>query len=114
VAELAARADGLVIGTPVYFRRGQRRAVRALDRMFVSAGPKLRYKPAAAVVSCRRSGASAAFRPDQQYFTIMQMPVVSSQYWKQRAWHRARAPVKKDLRGAAESCARSAKTWRGS
>lgn len=39
------------------------------------------FKPAAAVVSCRRGGASAAFDRLNKYFTISRMPVVSSQYW---------------------------------
>ncbi len=98
MAELAARADGLVIGTPVYFAGVNGALCALLDRMFVSAGPKLRYKPAAAVVSCRRSGASAAFDRINKYFTIMQMPVVSSQYWN-NVHGFVPEHVKKDLEG---------------
>lgn len=35
----------------------------------------------ASVVSCRRGGASATFEQLNQFFTISNMPVVSSQYW---------------------------------
>ena len=54
-----------------------------LDRLFYSAGGKLAGKPGAAVVSCRRGGASAAFDRLNKYFTINNMPLVPSQYWNQ-------------------------------
>lgn len=86
VNELAARLDefdGLVVGAPVYYAGPAAQATAFLDRLFYSAGAKLRYKPAAAVVSCRRGGASAAFDRLNKYFTINCMPIVSSQYWNQ-------------------------------
>jgi hypothetical protein len=49
--------------------------------MFFGKGDKYAYKPAAAIVSCRRGGASASFDRLNKYFTISNMPVVSSQYW---------------------------------
>ena len=81
MAELAVRSDGIVIGTPVYFAGANGALCALLDRMFVSVGQKLLHKPGAAVVSCRRGGASAAFDRINKYFTIRQMPVVPSQYW---------------------------------
>ena len=51
------------------------------DRVFFSASEHFQYKPAACVVNCRRGGASATFDRLNKYFTILQMPVVSSQYW---------------------------------
>ena len=51
------------------------------DRVFYSCSELLAYKPAATVVVCRRGGASAAFDRLNKYFTISNMPVVSSQYW---------------------------------
>jgi multimeric flavodoxin WrbA len=98
MADLAARADGLVIGSPVYFAGVNGALCALLDRMFVSVGPKLYRKPGAAVVSCRRSGASAAFDRLNKYFTIMQMPVVSSQYWN-NVHGFAPEHVRKDLEG---------------
>ena len=56
-------------------------ACALLDRVFYSCSELLAYKPAAAVVVCRRGGASAAFDRLNKYFTISNMPVVSSQYW---------------------------------
>ena len=73
--------DGLVIGSPVYYGGPNGSLCALLDRVFYSLGAYLRYKPAASVVVCRRGGASAAFDRLNKYFTILNMPVVSSQYW---------------------------------
>ena len=86
VNEILVRADefdGLVIGSPVYYAgpSGQIRAF--LDRLFYAGGRRFAGKPGAAVVSCRRGGATAAFDQLNKYFTISSMPIVSSQYWNQ-------------------------------
>lgn len=86
VNEILARCDefdGLVIGSPVYYAgpSGQIRAF--LDRFFYAGGRRFAGKPGAAVVSCRRGGATAAFDQLNKYFTISSMPIVSSQYWNQ-------------------------------
>ena len=73
--------DGLIIGSPVYYGGPNGSLCALLDRVFYSLGPDLQYKPAACVVVCRRGGASAAFDRLNKYFTILSMPVVSSQYW---------------------------------
>lgn len=82
--ELTAKmeeADGFIIGSPVYYASANGTLCALLDRVFFSFGRKLSKKPAACVVSCRRGGASAAFDRLNKYFTINEMPVVSSQYW---------------------------------
>lgn len=79
--ELIKEADGIVIGSPVYYAGPNGSLCAILDRLFFSAGTYLKDKPAAAVVSCRRGGASASFDRLNKYFTINQMPVISSQYW---------------------------------
>ena len=81
LVEAAKRADALVIGSPVYYAGPNGALCALLDRFFFSSGTILKFKPGAAVVSCRRGGASAAFDRLNKYFTINQMPVVSSQYW---------------------------------
>ena len=81
LVEAVKRADALVIGSPVYYAVPNGALCALLDRLFFSAGSLLKFKPGAAVVSCRRGGASAAFDRLNKYFTINQMPVVSSQYW---------------------------------
>jgi multimeric flavodoxin WrbA len=73
--------DGLIIGSPVYYGGPNGSLCALLDRVFYSLGPDLQYKPGASVVVCRRGGASAAFDRLNKYFTILNMPVVSSQYW---------------------------------
>ncbi len=73
--------DGLVIGSPVYYGGPNGSLCALLDRVFYSLGADLQYKPGASVVVCRRGGASAAFDRLNKYFTIMNMPLVSSQYW---------------------------------
>jgi multimeric flavodoxin WrbA len=71
----------MVLGSPVYFAGVNGGLCAVLDRMFYSARAAFIGKPGAAVVSCRRGGAGSAFDRLNKYFTISQMPVVSSQYW---------------------------------
>ena len=86
VRELASRLDefdGIIIGSPVYYAGPAGSLCAFLDRLFLSAGSKLQGKLSACVVSCRRGGATAAFDRLNKYFTINNMPVISSQYWNQ-------------------------------
>lgn len=73
--------DALVIGSPTYYAGPNGSLCALLDRLFYSSSDMMVYKPAAAVVVCRRGGASATFDRLNKYFTINHMPVVSSQYW---------------------------------
>lgn len=82
-AEKAAEADGFIFGSPVHYASAGGAIVAFMDRLFYSSGRKMAYKPAACVVSCRRAGASATFDVLNKYFTINQMPVVSSNYWNE-------------------------------
>lgn len=75
------QADGIVVGSPVYYAAPNGALCAWLDRVFFLKSTPYFFKPAAAVVSCRRGGASAAFDRLNKYFTIARMPVVSSQYW---------------------------------
>lgn len=86
VNTLNARADefdGLVIGSPVYYAGPNGSLCSFLDRLFFSGGENWQHKPAACVVSCRRAGTVAAFDRLNKYFTINNMPVVSSRYWNE-------------------------------
>jgi len=93
-----AEADGIVVGSPVYYAAPNGALCALLDRAFFSASRAFKHKPAACVVSCRRGGASAAFDRLNKYFTISEMPVVSSQYWNAVHGHEA-DDVRKDLEG---------------
>lgn len=81
--EKAASADGFVFGSPVHYAAASGALTAFMDRAFYSGGGNMAGKPAAAVVSCRRGGASAAFDQINKYFTINCMPIISSQYWNQ-------------------------------
>ena len=74
-------ADGLVVGSPVYYASANGSLIAFLDRLFYSTPFDKTMKAGAAVLSCRRGGASASFDELNKYFTISGMPVVSSQYW---------------------------------
>ena len=80
ISEKMAECDGLVIGSPVYYAGPNGALCAMLDRLFGFC-PYLAHKPAAAVVSARRGGTTAALDKLNKYFTIRQMPVVSSTYW---------------------------------
>lgn len=81
IREKLQSADGIIIGSPVYYAGPNGSLCALLDRLFYSCSDLLEYKPAASVAVCRRGGASAAFDRLNKYFTILNMPVVSSRYW---------------------------------
>jgi len=74
-------ADGILLGSPVYYSGINGTLKSFLDRAFFAAGPTMRHKVGAAVVAVRRSGGSAAFDQLNKYFLISQMFVVGSNYW---------------------------------
>lgn len=74
-------ADGLVVGSPIYYASANGTLIALLDRLFYSSRFDKTMKVGASVVSCRRGGASATFDELNKYFTISGMPIVSSQYW---------------------------------
>ena len=80
-APLFEAADGLVVGTPVYYASANATAIAFLDRLFFSASFDKTMKVGAAVAVARRGGCSATFDEVNKYFTISGMPVASSQYW---------------------------------
>ncbi len=96
--EKAKGADGFIFGTPVYFAHPSGRILSLLDRAFYAGGYAFAYKPGAAVASARRSGTTASFDVLNKYFTIANMPVVSSNYWNNIHGHVA-ADAMQDLEG---------------
>ncbi len=81
LAPLFEEADGLVVGSPVYFGSANATLVAVLDRLFYSTGFDKRMKVGAAVAVARRGGLTATFDELNKYFTISGMPVASGQYW---------------------------------
>ncbi|MBP5388878.1 MAG: flavodoxin family protein [Bacteroidales bacterium] len=81
ISEKFAGADALVVGSPVYYGQPNGALLAVLQRAFYSAGGAIAGKPAAAVAVCRRGGATASFETLNMPFHLLNMPVVSSQYW---------------------------------
>ncbi|MCR5531344.1 MAG: flavodoxin family protein [Lachnospiraceae bacterium] len=84
VNEIAVKfeaADGLVIGSPVYYGSANGTLMSALQRLFYSTHFDKSLKVGASVVSARRSGCTATFDELNKFFTLSNMPVATSQYW---------------------------------
>jgi len=98
VAPKFEAADGLVIGSPVYYASPNGTVLSFMDRLFYSTHFSKHMKVGAAVVSARRGGNTASFDVLNKYFTISGMPVASATYWNQVHGFTAE-DVKKDLEG---------------
>lgn len=100
VAPKFAGADGIVVGTPVYFAHANGQVLAFLDRLFYSTAGAFdaTMKVGAAVMSSRRAGSTSALDEINKYFTIRSMPVVSSTYWNEVHGGCAE-DVEKDLEG---------------
>lgn len=96
--EKAIEADGFIFGSPVHYAAPSGTITSFLDRVFFAGGSTFQLKPGAAIVSCRRGGSTAAFDQLNKYFTISNMPVVSSQYWNM-VHGNTPEEVKQDLEG---------------
>lgn len=83
VSEKLDEYDAIIVGSPVYYAGPSGQLTAFLDRLFYPNEARMAGKLAAAVVSCRRGGASAAFERLNKYFLISNMHVVGSQYWNQ-------------------------------
>ena len=91
-------ADGLVVGSPVYYGSPNGTILAFLDRLFYSTSFSKHLKVGAAVVSARRGGNTASFDVLNKYFSISGMPIATSTYWNQVHGFTAE-DVKKDLEG---------------
>ena len=98
IIDKLVEADGLIVGSPVYYAGPNGALCAVLDRVFYASGSRFAFKPAASIVSCRRGGASASFDRLNKYFTISNMPVVPSQYWNM-VHGNTPEEVKQDLEG---------------
>jgi multimeric flavodoxin WrbA len=81
-AEKCKEADGFIFGTPVHYASASGSITSFMDRLFYSASSDIfRLKPAATIVSARRAGTTATMDRLNKYFSINQMPIISSRYW---------------------------------
>ena len=83
VLEKAKTIDGFIFGSPVHFAAASGQITSFLSRFFFAGRVSncFEHKPGAAIVSCRRGGATATFDQLNKYFAISNMPIVPSQYW---------------------------------
>lgn len=79
--EKIREADGVVIGSPVYFASPTGQLIAALDRLFYAGGDAFEHKPVAAVTTARRAGTTATLDVLNKYLTYCQTPLMSSTYW---------------------------------
>jgi multimeric flavodoxin WrbA len=81
ISSKLADADAFVFGSPVYYGQPNGVLLAVVQRLLVSNGVNMSYKPVANVAVCRRGGATAAFQTMNMAFQMMNMPIVTSQYW---------------------------------
>lgn len=80
-ADKMKKADGLIVGSPVYWASPSGEIITFMDKLSSVAGKYLAHKPAAAIASARRAGTTSTLDVLLKYFTYFEMPVVSSNYW---------------------------------
>ena len=98
ITEKMATSDALIVGTPVYYGQPNGGVLSLMQRMFFSAGHLVQNKPAAALAVCRRGGATATLQTMNMMFEMMNMLVVTSQYWN-IAYGAGKGEVKQDTEG---------------
>ena len=98
IAPKFEEADGLVLASPVYYASANATLIACLDRLFYSSSFDKTMKVGASIVVARRGGCSATFDELNKYFTIIGMPVASSQYWNS-VHGRTPGEAVKDLEG---------------
>lgn len=81
IIEKAKISDGFIFGTPVYYSHPSGRILSVLDRVFYAGKKNFEFKPGAAISSARRGGTTSSMDVLNKYFSISQMPIVSSTYW---------------------------------
>ena len=81
VSAKMAECDGLIVGSPVYYGQPNATVLALIQRMLYSNGAAFNGKPVAGVAVCRRGGATAALQTLNMPFQLLNMPIVTSQYW---------------------------------
>ena len=81
VSTKMASCDGLIVGSPVYYGQPNATVLALIQRMLYSNGAAFNGKPVAGVAVCRRGGATAALQTLNMPFQLLNMPIVTSQYW---------------------------------
>jgi multimeric flavodoxin WrbA len=81
ISEKFKESNALIVGSPVYYGQPNGALLSIIQRAFYSNGTNISGKPAASIAVCRRGGATAVFESLNMPFQMMNMPIVTSQYW---------------------------------
>jgi multimeric flavodoxin WrbA len=81
ISEKFEESNALIVGSPVYYGQPNGALLSIIQRAFYSNGSNISGKPAASIAVCRRGGATAVFEGLNMPFQMMNMPIVTSQYW---------------------------------
>lgn len=109
--EKAADADGFIFGSPVYYGQPNGALLAVVQRMLMAGGSLMKDKPVANVAVCRQGGATATYQTMNMAFEMMNMPIVTSQYWNIVYGQK---PVRlKTTKRVCRPCARWRTTWHG-
>ena len=98
ISAKAEKADAFVFGAPVYYGQPNGSALSLIQRLLYSNGAAFVYKPVANVCVCRRGGADTAYQTLNMMFEMMNMPIVTSQYWN-IAYGREPGQTAQDIEG---------------
>ncbi len=98
ISAKAEGADAFVFGAPVYYGQPNGSALSLIQRLLYSNGAAFTYKPVASVCVCRRGGADTAYQTLNMMFEMMNMPIVTSQYWN-IAFGREPGQAARDIEG---------------
>ncbi len=98
IAETVASADGIIVGTPVYYAGINGTLKSFLDRFFYVHSSKMRFKPAAALTALRRSGVTHTYQTIYNFFTISEMLITPTSYWP-GVHGRLKGEAEQDLEG---------------
>lgn len=98
ISAKAQDADAFVFGSPVYYGQPNGSALSLIQRLLYSNGAAFTYKPVASVCVCRRGGADTAYQTLNMMFEMMNMPIVTSQYWN-IAYGREPGQTAQDIEG---------------
>ena len=96
--EMLSKADGLIVASPVYYGQPNGTLVSLIQRMLYAGGANAQNKPVAVIAVCRRGGATSAIQTMAMPFQLLNMPIVTSQYWN-IAYGREKGEAAQDAEG---------------
>jgi len=83
-SELMKECDGMIVGSPVYYANMSGSLLSFLTRLFYSKNKNdFRLKPACAISASRRAGGPVVMDSINKFFSISEMPIISSTYWNE-------------------------------